>query len=464
MLSRRHSGVTNLHHFIVAAEVAVIWFCSENFLFKFPTYLPSYFYSLAVGIGVFLASDSGQVEFNAGNAWRVSYLDATRLALRQVVFACAGVFSVVVLFKDPGISRRFILLFFSGVFPLLVVLNRHQLRWVAWRLFFAKDKVKTLFIGRMDRFPDFAQWLEVHRKLGVDPIGHVSYREKSTEFKGVPFLGVFENLEVIMRQNTVNQVVMLDYPDSTEDARHVLRCCLSLGSRLLIHNNFGYKLDYPLQNVRDGYHSYLTLNDEPLEDPVNRLMKRCLDITVSLGVLIVVFPPLALVVWIMQRSQSPGPLFHAQMRTGHNRSNFMILKFRSMSTKNDDLNLQAAENDVRVFPFGRFLRRSSLDEIPQFINVLRGEMSTVGPRPHLLKHSDDFSRDLDVYFLRYFVKPGITGLAQCNGYRGVTSTPDRLRGRVALDLEYIRKWSIWIDIWIIFKTAYQILFPPRTAV
>jgi exopolysaccharide biosynthesis polyprenyl glycosylphosphotransferase len=306
--------------------------------------------------------------------------------------------------------------------------------------------------------------MEENSRLGVHPVGALSYRGEHADHPGLPCLGSIDDLERVMAQHRVGQVVMLDQPEATEDAERLLRACFAQGSRLLIHNNFGYKLGFPLQAIRENHHHFLTLNDEPLEEPLNRALKRALDIVSSLAVLLVFFPPLALTVAIMQRIQSPGPLFFAQVRTGRNRSCFTILKFRTMHVDNGDEARQATRGDSRIFPFGAFLRRSSLDEIPQFINVLRGEMSTVGPRPHLLAHSDAFSRDVDAYYLRYFAKPGITGLAQCSGYRGETSTPELLRGRVQLDLEYIRKWSLGMDLWIMLRTARHVFFPPRSAV
>ena len=137
----------------------------------------------------------------------------------------------------------------------------------------------------------------------------------------------------------------------------------------------------------------------------------------------------------------------------------------SPKTGNPDAeeSLQAKRGDERVFPLGRFLRSSSLDELPQFINVLKGEMSIVGPRPHLPQHDESFARFMEGYRTRFYVKPGITGLAQCRGLRGEITETELLERRVANDLEYISSWSIWLDLRIVLKTAWQILFPPRSA-
>jgi exopolysaccharide biosynthesis polyprenyl glycosylphosphotransferase len=463
MLARRNAGLVSLFQAIVAVEAALLWIFLSHSGIRFSTLLPFWVYPIAVFTGVLVAAQAERNTSIANNVRPISLFDSTRLALRQVGFACASVFACVAMFKDPGISRFFLLIYFSLLGPILVMLNRHQPRWLTWRFFFDKQPVPTLFIGGSGGFPEFPIWIDNLRRIGAVPVGYIAYREQTLTLSGAPFLGGFEDLDRVMSDKKVAQVVMLDLPETTADAERLLDACLTHGSRLLIHNNFAYKLGYAFQMVNENNYSFLTLHDEPLEDPLNRVLKRGLDIVIATLVLLLFFPILTLIVAAMQRIQSPGPIFHTQDRTGHNHSRFKIWKFRSMHVSHEDINRQVDKDDARIFKFGGFLRRSSLDEIPQFINVLRGEMSTVGPRPHLVAHSQAFSRDIDVYLLRYFVKPGITGLAQCNGYRGITSTPETLRRRVQLDLEYIRTWSFWMDIVIIIKTARQIIFPPVSA-
>ena len=140
-----------------------------------------------------------------------------------------------------------------------------------------------------------------------------------------------------------------------------------------------------------------------------------------------------------------------------------MLKFRSMFAVEHDINKQATVGDDRIFAFGQFMRRTSLDEFPQFINVLIGNMSVVGPRPHLPQHDTDFSQLNRSYRVRSLVKPGITGLAQINGYRGEITEPEKLHRRVYWDLRYVTNWSIWLDLQIILRTAVQVVVPPRSA-
>jgi lipopolysaccharide/colanic/teichoic acid biosynthesis glycosyltransferase len=218
--------------------------------------------------------------------------------------------------------------------------------------------------------------------------------------------------------------------------------------------------------VTEEGHQFHTLQEEPLEDPMNRMVKRSLDIAISLPVVIFLLPPLVAWVWFMQRLQAPGRLFFRQERTGHGQHYFQIIKFRSMYEASQSPTTearQARRGDDRIYPFGRFLRASSLDEFPQFINVLKGEMSVVGPRPHLVAHDREFSRSMNGYRTRFFAKPGITGLAQCNGLRGEITDSKLLEDRIKLDIDYITRWSIWLDLQITVKTAWQLVRPPKSA-
>jgi lipopolysaccharide/colanic/teichoic acid biosynthesis glycosyltransferase len=156
-------------------------------------------------------------------------------------------------------------------------------------------------------------------------------------------------------------------------------------------------------------------------------------------------------------------LFFRQWRSGLQNRPFQILKFRTMHCENDDPTRQAGKNDARVYAFGRFLRRTSLDEFPQFINVLMGDMSLVGPRPHMVEHNEKFEKILQSYNVRSLVKPGITGLAQIRGYRGEARTDDDIRSRVECDIEYIERYSLFLDIYILLRTGLQVLLPPKSA-
>jgi len=174
------------------------------------------------------------------------------------------------------------------------------------------------------------------------------------------------------------------------------------------------------------------------------------------AVALVLLAPLFVVVAVLIKASSPGPVFFRQPRLGLNGRPFLVYKFRSMKVHEEkDKVTQATQNDPRVTKIGAFLRRTSLDELPQFINVLKGEMSVVGPRPHALQHNEIYKDLLELYMLRHRVKPGITGWAQIHGYRGETDTVDKMAKRVQFDLHYIQNWSLWMDVKIITWTAFK---------
>ena len=173
---------------------------------------------------------------------------------------------------------------------------------------------------------------------------------------------------------------------------------------------------------------------------------------------LVVSLPLLVAIAIGVKLTSPGPLLFRQRRYGLDGREIHVYKFRSMKVTEDGAHIrQATRDDERVTPFGAFLRRYSLDELPQFINVLQGRMSVVGPRPHAIAHSETYRRLIKGYMIRHKVKPGITGWAQVNGFRGETRTLDRMESRIAYDLAYLRHWSLQLDLWIVLKTLLVVL-------
>ena len=202
----------------------------------------------------------------------------------------------------------------------------------------------------------------------------------------------------------------------------------------------------------------LAVREEPLVNLFNRFQKRTFDLVFSTFVLVFLFPPIFLISAIIIKRQSPGPVFFRQKRTGMDGREFWCLKFRSMRTNDQADVLQATEDDLRKYPYGAFLRRTNLDELPQFINVLLGDMSVVGPRPHMLKHTEQYRDMIGRYMVRHLAKPGVTGWAQVNGLRGTTRDVSDMERRVRHDIWYVEHWSFWLDLIIIFKTASQTVF------
>ena len=208
---------------------------------------------------------------------------------------------------------------------------------------------------------------------------------------------------------------------------------------------------FELHNV--GAVSMLTTRKNQLKSVFNQGLKRTFDIVFSSLVLLFLFPLVFIPVAIIIKITSPGPVFFKQLRTGYRGRDFMCWKFRTMHVNADSDKVQATKDDPRKTKFGDFLRRSSIDELPQFINVLKGDMSVVGPRPHMLKHTADYSKLIDKYMVRHLIKPGITGWAQVNGYRGLTEELWQMERRVEYDVWYIENWTFLLDMKIIVRTV-----------
>jgi undecaprenyl-phosphate galactose phosphotransferase/putative colanic acid biosynthesis UDP-glucose lipid carrier transferase len=213
-----------------------------------------------------------------------------------------------------------------------------------------------------------------------------------------------------------------------------------------------FSIDY-VQNI-----PILKLRSEPLNSITNRTLKRCFDILFSLISALFIFTWLFPIIAIIIKLTSNGPVFFVQKRTGKDGIAFNCFKFRSMSVNSNSDNLQATKNDTRVTDFGAFMRKTSIDELPQIINVLLNQMSLVGPRPHMLKHTDEYRILVDKFMVRHFAKPGVTGWAQINGFRGETKLLKDMENRAAADIWYIENWSFFLDIKIVISTAWSMFF------
>ncbi|MBN9380329.1 MAG: undecaprenyl-phosphate glucose phosphotransferase [Chitinophagaceae bacterium] len=223
---------------------------------------------------------------------------------------------------------------------------------------------------------------------------------------------------------------------------------------------FKFVPDLKLYVNRDTHLEYLdelpilSLRPEPLEDLSNSIRKRVFDIVFSLVVIVFVLSWLTPLLAILIKLSSPGPVFFRQWRSGKDNKPFRVIKFRSLAVNQDAHTKQVTRGDSRITPVGKFLRKTNLDELPQFFNVLAGAMSVVGPRPHMLQHTETYSKILGQYMIRHFVKPGVTGWAQVNGFRGEIKREDQLRKRIEHDIWYLEHWSSWLDIRIILLTGY----------
>jgi putative colanic acid biosynthesis UDP-glucose lipid carrier transferase len=193
----------------------------------------------------------------------------------------------------------------------------------------------------------------------------------------------------------------------------------------------------------------------PLDDSINLVIKRIFDILFSIMVILFVMSWLTPILAFLIKIESKGPIFFKQLRNGYNYKSFNCIKFRSMIINDKADLIQVSKEDERITRIGRFMRKTSIDELPQFLNVLVGDMSVVGPRPHMLSHTDLYANKVDKFMVRHFVKPGITGLAQISGFRGEVESDKDIIGRVKFDIFYIENWSLFLDIKIIIKTIIR---------
>lgn len=207
----------------------------------------------------------------------------------------------------------------------------------------------------------------------------------------------------------------------------------------------------------------LTIRREPLLAFYNRALKRSFDLVFSSVVLCTIFPILYVLIGFLIKRSSPGPIFFKQKRTGLYGHDFECYKFRTMRVNDQADTMQAVKDDPRKTKIGDFLRRTNLDEFPQFINVFKGDMSVVGPRPHMLKHTEQYSALIDKYMVRHLVKPGVTGWAQVTGYRGETKTLEQMEGRVKRDVWYIENWTFFLDLKIIVVTLVNMFRGDKNA-
>jgi putative colanic acid biosynthesis UDP-glucose lipid carrier transferase len=314
---------------------------------------------------------------------------------------------------------------------------------------------KILILGYNETAKKLASHFE-QDALNTRIIGFVEDEENVQELSHYPVLAnVDETLKVAKEQN-VQEIFSTITPEQNKYIYDLMYQSEKECIRFRIVPNLSVFVTRDVHIEYYGELPILSLRKEPLDDVGNRIKKRALDLVVSLFVTIFILSWLIPLIGILILLESGRPIFFKQLRTGKDKKPFYCWKFRSMR-KNKDADLrQASKDDNRITTLGKFLRKSSLDEFPQFINVLRGEMSLVGPRPHMLKHTSDYSKVVNDYMVRQFIKPGITGWAQINGYRGEISNPEQIRMRVNKDLWYLENWTLWLDIRILFLTIYYI--------
>ena len=355
----------------------------------------------------------------------------------------------------------------------------HFMARLGWQLFFMG--IVMFFVIVLTRLLE--RWLLKHLRssgyntrtitlVGTDiEIQHVYHKLVSNPTYGYNVSNSYGAIEGLFPDGSVSDFeALLSKPDHLRLGDEVY-LCVPLKNRGLIERTARLcdhrmsKFYYvPIAEEKLNLHPLLiddigvmTTYTSPLEDPLNKLVKRASDILLSLLFLLptaLLFPFMAIII----KRQSPGPVFFRQRRTGLDGHVFYCYKFRSMHVNAKADSLQATKDDPRKFSFGDFMRKTNIDELPQFWNVLVGDMSIVGPRPHMLAHTEQYEQLIDKYMVRHFVKPGITGWAQVTGFRGETRELWQMEGRVERDIWYIQHWSFWLDlriIWMTVKTIFK---------
>lgn len=379
---------------------------------------------------------------------------AMSIARRQCLWLAAGFGIFLTLTRDTSISRAFLVLFVVLSVPLFYCANRNGRHWL-YRIFPSsslKMRLRVLVLGPAEwcasiqaRLEDFREYFDPQAPL-ICPADEPADSIIGKVAERTPDILVLPSREY--PYETVTKLLAMG-------DRRGFRCWIPVE----MSRQHGRKFE-----VQDlGGLSVLSPPTLPLAISHNRLTKRAFDIIVSVAVIPAVVLPLMAIVAAIQRFNSPGPLFFRQQRVGENGKIFEILKFRTMRMDNDDEARQASSDDDRIYRGGRWLRKLSVDEFPQFINVLRGEMSVVGPRPHMIQHEREFEKFHELYGSRRYVKPGVTGLAQVEGYRGEVKGTKDVRGRARYDLFYVKHWCLALDIRLALQTILHLVQPPAKA-
>lgn len=333
-----------------------------------------------------------------------------------------------------------------------------------------------------------------------------SYRSKNDNVRKVAFVGSFDNIIALYHEMTASPFMgykVVGYFDDVPNNRFPIECkyigkpgdvvdflqenkevsgvyCCLPSIRKddilpIIHYCVGNLVHfYSVPNVSNYLHRrvflnmfgkvpYFSLYREPLTRAGNRMLKRAFDVVFSLLFLCTLFPVMFVIVAIITKITMPGPIFFRQKRNGLNGKEFYCYKFRSMKVNDQADTLQATKDDPRKTRWGNIMRKTNLDEFPQFINVLLGQMSIVGPRPHMVKQTEDYSKLINNYMVRHYVKPGITGWSQVSGFRGETKELYQMEERVDHDIWYIEHWSLSLDCYIVYKTFANLVVGDKNA-
>ena len=378
-----------------------------------------------------------------------------RSALQAVVLHALCFFSILTFLDSWVHNMSFYLWFYASMLLML------PLGWSMCRLFVKKLRRRgrnysaAVIIGTNPT----AQWLREEMLsdpgFGYKCWGFFSADSSDAIDDDELYLGTIDDLENFIKKKEVREIYYTLSGEEYERMRRVIKIADDNMVQFYYVPRLSKYVSRTAQLGNIGQVPVLNIRRYPLSSNVNRALKRTFDICVS-SVFLLLSPLIFIPVAIAIKISSPGPVFFRQKRTGYLGTEFYCWRFRTMKVNADSDKVQAGRNDSRVTKLGEFLRHTSIDELPQFINVLIGDMSVVGPRPHMIKHTDDYRKLIDKYMTRHLIKPGITGWAQVKGFRGQTEELWQMEKRVENDVWYIENWSFLLDIKIVVLTVINI--------
>jgi len=372
-------------------------------------------------------------------------------------------FAIVFTLKLYFFSRYFALYFYEIYFILAIIF---RILLIPLQKLYRKkgfNFLRTIIIGAGPLGIDVMKAVTSDLSIGLKFLGFFDDNPEKCVYKN-KILGKIEEAKTYALEHKVDEVIVA-LPDFAEEkVKELIKFCEFNLIRIKIVPDFYRYFSNRVYIDFFGSIPFLYMREEPLQGYKNRLLKRAFDILFSLLIILLIFPWLIPVIIFLIKIDSKGPAFFVQERSGLNNKIFRMIKFRTMYINQESELLQATKYDTRITKIGRFLRQSNFDELPQFFNILMGQMSVVGPRPHMLKHTQVYCRIIENYMVRHFVKPGLTGWAQVSGYRGETGKPELMARRVEKDIWYIENWTFFLDLKIILKTIWNMVIGDKNAV
>ncbi len=381
----------------------------------------------------------------------------------RTVFLFSLILIVVFIVSKITFSVRFFAVFFTALF-FVVFMWRYVARNIYryWR-HLPRNTSNVIILGAGNIAAEVYDILIYNKWQGYNVLGvYDDGTEDDYKVDASLVKGKLADALSLIREGKVDEVISALPAGEDRKSLEILQEAERCFVKSLIVPDFNRYIKKGVSLVSVANIPMILFRDEPLEEPWNRLGKRLFDIVFSVLVLLLL-SPVYLIVAIAVKFSSPGPIFFKQKRTGKNGKDFYCLKFRTMKVNAEADKLQATKGDSRITKVGAVLRKTNLDEMPQFVNVLFGDMSVVGPRPHMVSQTEQYSKLIDEYMVRHLAKPGITGWAQVTGFRGETSDISQMVGRVKQDVWYIENWSFWLDIRIIFQTVFNMIKGDKAA-